>query len=67
MGAPVDDAAALIDETLVIELAERLPHGLGAALVHSKAGAAPVAGYAHLLLLLDDTVAVCLFPLPDPL
>ena len=67
VGAPVDDAAALVDEALVIQLAEGLPDGLGAALVHGKAGAAPVAGNAHLLLLLDDAVAVFLLPLPDPL
>ena len=67
VGAPVDDAAALVDETLVVQLAEGLPDGLGAALVHGEAGAAPVAGNAHLLLLLDDAVAVLLLPLPDPL
>ena len=67
VGAPVDDAAALVDEALVVQLAEGLPDGLGAALVHGEAGAAPVAGNAHLLLLLDDAVAVLLFPLPDPL
>ena len=67
VGAPVDDAAALVDETLVVQLAEGLPDGLGAALVHGEAGAAPVAGNAHLLLLLDDAVAVFLLPLPDPL
>ena len=67
VGAPIDDAAALVDETLVVQLAEGLPDGLGAALVHGEAGAAPVAGNAHLLLLLDDAVAVLLFPLPDPL
>ncbi len=37
--APVDDAAALVDQPLVVQLAERLAHGAGAALVHREAGA----------------------------
>ena len=67
VGAPVDDTAALVDQTLVVELAEGLPDGLGAALVHGEAAAAPVAGSAQLHLLLDDPVAVFLLPVPDPL
>ena len=67
VGAPVDDAAALVNEALVVQLAEGLPDGLGAAVVHGEAGAAPVAGDAHLLLLLHDAVAVLFLPLPDPL
>ena len=67
VGAPVDDAAALVDEALVVELAERLTDGLGAALVHGEAGAVPIAGDAHLLLLFHDAAAVLLLPLPDPL
>ena len=67
VGAPVDDAAALVDEALVIELAEGLPDGLGAALIHGEAGAVPVAGDAQLLLLLHDAAAVLLLPLPHPL
>ena len=65
--APVDDAAALVDQALVIQLAERLAHGARAPLVHREAVAAPVAGRAHLLLLLDDAVAVFLLPRPDAL
>ena len=64
---PVDDAAALVDQALIVELAERLAHGLGAALVHREAGAGPVTARAHLLLLLDDAVTVFILPLPDPL
>ena len=63
--APVDDAVALIDQALFIELAERLAHGLGAALVHREAGAGPVAARAERLLLLDDAVAVLVLPVPD--
>ena len=62
---PVDDAVAFVDQALFIQLAERLAHGLGAALVHHKAAAAPVAGGAERLLLLDDTVAVLVLPRPD--
>ena len=67
VGAPVDDAAALIDQALVIQLAEGLPDGLGAALVHGEAGPVPVAGGAHLLLLLHNAVAVLLLPGPHAL
>ena len=67
VGAPVDDAAALIDQALVIQLAEGLPDGLGASLVHGEAGPVPVAGGAHLLLLLHDAVAVLLLPGPHAL
>ena len=65
--APVDDAAALVDQALVIQLAECLADGTGAALVHGEAAAVPVAGRAHLFLLLDDAVAVLLLPGPDAL
>ena len=65
--APVDDTAALVDQTLIVEFAERLAHGLGAALVHREAGAGPVTARAHLLLLLDDAVAVFFLPLPHAL
>ena len=67
VGAPVDDAAALVDQALVIQLAECLADGTGAALVHGEAAAVPVAGRAHLFLLLDDAVAVLLLPGPDAL
>ena len=64
---PVDDAAALVDKPFLIEVAEGLAHSLGADLVHREAAAAPVAGDAHALLLLDYTVAVLLLPVPDAL
>ncbi len=65
--APVDDAAALIDQTLLVEPTEGLAHGLGAGLVHGEAAAIPVTGNAHALLLLDDAVAVLFLPFPDAL
>ena len=64
---PVNDTAALINEALVIQLAEGLPHSPGAALVHGEAAAVPITGGAHLHLLLHDTVAVFLLPFPDSL
>ena len=63
--APVDDAAALIDQTLFVEGDEDLADGFGAALVHREAGAVPVAGGAQTLLLLHDAVAVLVLPVPD--
>ena len=65
--APVDDAAALVDEPLLIHLAERLAHRLRAALVHREAASRPVAADAELLLLLDNAAAVFFLPRPDAL
>ena len=67
MGAPVDDALAAVDQTLLVEAAEDLADGLGAALVQSEALTAPVAGGAHLLQLGNDAVAVLLLPSPSAL
>ena len=64
---PVDDAASLVDESLVVQLAEGLAHGAGAAFIHREAGTAPVAARAHFFLLLDDAVAVLFLPLPHAL
>ena len=65
--APVDDAAALINQALVVEFAEGLAHSLGTGLVHRETAAIPIAGDAHALLLLDDAVAVLTLPIPDTL
>ena len=65
--APVYHAASLVNESLLVQITEGLADGLGAGLVHGEAAAIPVAGYAHALLLLYDTVAVLLLPLPDAL
>ena len=65
--APVDDAAALVDEALVVHLTEGLAHGSGAALIHGEAAARPVAADAELALLLDDAAAVLFLPRPDAL
>ena len=67
VGAPVDNAAALVDQTLFVQRDEDLPHGLGAALVHGEPGTLPVAACAQLLLLLHNAVAVFVLPIPDAL
>ena len=67
LGAPVDYTASLVDEALLVQVAEGLPHGAGADLVHGEAAALPVAGDAQALLLLHYSVAVLLLPGPDPL
>ena len=67
VGTPVDDTGALVDEPLFIEAYEHMPDGLGQPLVHGKAGALPVAGDAHLLLLLHNAGPVLGLPVPHPL
>ena len=62
--APVDDTVALVDETLVIQVYENLADRLGAALVHGKALAVPVAGGAELLELADNAAAELVLPRP---
>lgn len=64
MGAPVDDALALIDGAFLVQAAEDLDDGLVAALVHGKAQAVPIAGRAELFKLRHDAAAVLLLPLP---
>ena len=62
--APVDDAVALVDQALVVQVYEYLADRLGAALVHGEALAVPVAGGAELLELADDAVAELVLPRP---
>ena len=64
VGAPVDDALATIDKTVVVPVAEHLAHGLGVVLVHGKALVVEVDGAAHALDLLDDDAAVLVGPIP---
>ena len=65
--APVDDAVALVDEALVVQVYEYLADRLGAALVHGEALALPVTGRAELFQLADDAVAELVLPVPDTL
>ena len=64
VGAPVDDALAAIDQTVVVPVAEDLAHGLGIVLVHGKALVIEVDGATHALDLLDDDAAVLVGPVP---
>ena len=67
VGAPVDDAAAAVDEPLVIQAEEGFPHGLRAALVHREGEAGPVAGRAELFELIADAARVLVLPRPGAL
>ena len=62
--APVNDALAAVDQTIVVPVAEHLAHGLGVVLVHGKALVIKVDGAAHTLDLLDDDAAVLVGPIP---
>ena len=64
---PVDEALVLVDQPLVVELHENLHDGLRQALVHREAFAAPVAGRAEALQLIDDGAAGLVLPRPDAL
>ena len=67
VGAPVDDAAAAVDEPLVIQAEESLSHRLRAALVHREGEAGPVAGRAELFELIADAARVLVLPRPGAL
>ena len=64
LGAPVYNAAPLVDKSLFIQLAEGLAHRFCAGLVHCEGAPVPVAGGAQNLLLLNDAVAVLVLPVP---
>ena len=64
VGAPVDDALAAVDQTVVVPVAEDLAHGLCVILVHGEALVVEVDGAAHALDLLDDDAAVLVGPVP---
>ena len=64
VGAPVDDALAAVNQTIVVPVAEDLAHGLGIVLVHGEALVVEVDGAAHALDLLDDDAAVLVGPIP---
>ena len=67
VGTPVNDPASLINQALLIERDENFSDCLGATLVHGKAGAVPIAGSTQFLLLLNDSVAISVFPVPNAL
>ena len=63
--APVDDAVAFVDQTLVVQADEAFLDGGGKAFVHRETLALPVAGRSEGAQLLDDLAAVLLLPGPD--
>ena len=65
VGAPVDDALALINQALFVQVAEHFPHGLCAGIVHGKPQTVPVAGAAQCFQLFNDAVAEFVLPSPD--
>ena len=65
VGAPVDNPAAFINQSFLIQRDEHFPNGVGAAFIHSKPCAIPVAGSTKLFLLLYDTVSIFLLPIPN--
>ena len=63
--APVDHAAAPVDESFLKEFNEDLSNGFGVFLIHREAFAVPVAGTTQLMELVDDDASVFFFPFPD--
>ena len=64
VGAPVDDAAALVDQAFLVKADEDFADRPGALLVHGEAQAGPVAAGAQRLQLLQNAAAVLLLPGP---
>ena len=63
---PVDNTASLVDQALLVKRHKHFTDSAGTALVHGKASTFPVTGCAQLFLLLNDPVAVLMFPVPNP-
>ena len=63
-GAPVNNAVALVNQPLFVEGHKHLAHRFRQALVHRKAFPCPVAGTAQLFQLVNNPIAIELFPLP---
>src|SRR6185503_12789892 len=64
---PVHDVVVAVDQALLPELDERLPHGPRQPGVHGEALARPVAGGAELPELAGDGASGLLLPPPDAL
>ena len=67
LGVPVDHPDALVDPAFLVEIDERVDHGLGEGRFHGEAGAVPVAGASELAELLQDDPAMLFFPFPGVL
>ena len=64
-GAPVHHAFATVNETFFVEVHKHAHDAAIVVFIKSKALAAPVTGGAKLLELIDDDVALFVFPFPD--
>ncbi|RMQ40687.1 hypothetical protein ALQ05_101874 [Pseudomonas amygdali pv. mori] len=65
LGVPVDQAFATVNEAVFMQAHEGLLHGVGQAVVHGEALAAPVDGRAQTADLTADVAAGLGFPFPD--
>jgi hypothetical protein len=65
LDAPVDEPLGPVQEPFLVEADERLADGARGVLVHGEALALPVERRAQRAVLLRDTAAVLLLPLPD--
>ena len=65
--APVDDTAALVDQTLFVQVYKDFLNSLRATLVHGEALTAPVTRRTELLELGNDAVAILVLPVPNAL
>ena len=63
--APVGNAGAFVNQAFFVQGAEYFTYSLRAAFIHSKTFAFPVAGNAQAFQLVDDAVAVLVFPNPN--
>src|SRR6476620_8167204 len=62
---PIHQPFAAINQALAEEAEEGLADGAGAAFVERETSTGPVARAAHLFELIEDSLLVNLFPLPD--
>ena len=67
LGTPVYYAVALVDKSLLVQLAEGLTDALCSLLIHGENASVPVAGCAQHLLLLYYPAAVLVLPIPNTL
>src|SRR5207245_3639916 len=65
VNVPVDQPFALVNQAILEQLEKCLADGAGEAFVEGKSCAGEIGGRAEALELLDDAIAVLLFPLPD--
>ena len=63
--APVGNASAFINEAFFVQGAEYFAYSLRAAFIHSKAFTIPVARNAQAFQLVNDAVAILIFPNPN--